>query len=108
MNAPLKDLIRRRAADEAIRLLAEADRFNRLAKMCPQPHREAFYRLKDHALEKAILAEPDRFRVDSIALCRVRIVGFTHTPSGRRFHYPLDRIPASVRKVLRHRQETQP
>src|ERR1035437_4878433 len=69
-----------------INLLSRADRFNRLAKLCPSKHQEVFYRLKDAGLDQAIRIAPEEFVVDSVGGANNRMFGVTHTPSGRRAH----------------------
>ena len=71
---------------EAVRFLAKADQFNRLAKRAPRRHRRAFYERKDRAIERALRCGADQFQVDSIHRSPSLIVGITHLPSGRRLH----------------------
>ncbi|HAU38806.1 MAG TPA: hypothetical protein DCX07_13960 [Phycisphaerales bacterium] len=82
-----------------VRLLARADRFNRLTKACPRRYRRAFYRRKDQALVQALKAGGGQFTVDSVTHGRQLMLGLTHV-SGRRVHVPVHRMPGEIQLLL--------
>lgn len=84
----------------AVRLLATADRFNRLAKTASGVERMAWYRQKDRALDQAICQAPTEFVVDSVEQDDRLLLGLTHLPSGRRVHLVPYRLTLRAQIVL--------
>lgn len=81
-------------------LLAEADRFNRLAKQASGADRPAWYRRKDKALDLAIRQAAAEFVVDSVEQNDRLLLGLTHVPSGRRVHLEPYRLSLQAQAAL--------
>ena len=85
---------------KTVRLLAKADRFNRLAKQASGTDRLAWYRQKDRALDLAIRQAPTEFVVDSVEQDGRLLLGLTHVLSGRRVHLEPYRLSLQAQAVL--------
>lgn len=83
-----------------IRLLARADRCNRLAKQSAGAARAEWYFRKDRALDLAIRQAPAQFAVDSVERGHRLLLGLTHRPSGRRVHLTPYRLSLRAQAIL--------